>query len=308
MSERTETWANALLAPWLEEADPRALAVCRFIVFGFVWPGFRFGSVGSFAAFEGVSWHPIGILGWLHVPLFGPSVLSVLGAGLTLASGFALAGFCYRFAAPIAALLELYSAWVVQSSGKINHGNLLFTLVIFVLAFSRAADAWSLDAFIAARRGAPRPGRSAEYHWPVRFIALMIATMYGAAGLTKLVQSGFSWAFGDTLQRFLLSHHFTHHPPTELGVLLADYPLLCRVLAFLALCLELASPLALVNRALYRTIFPSLASLQLMIWLLLGVLFREMVANFACLLPWGLLIARGDALVEKCRVRGSEAH
>ena len=45
-----------------------------------------------------------------------------------------------------------------------------------------------------------------------------------------------------------------------------------------------------------------------MIWLMLGVLFREMVANFACLLPWGLLIARGDELAEKWRLRRRGAH
>ncbi|HWP04502.1 MAG TPA: HTTM domain-containing protein [Polyangiaceae bacterium] len=287
---------KAFIVPWLREADPRALAVVRLILFGYAWPGFRFGSKASFAEFEGVSWHPIGIPALLQVPLLSPAGLDIVGVLITFTTGFALLGFGYRLTAPLAAFLKLYASWVVQSSGKVNHGGLLFTLVLFVIAFSHAADAWAVDAFLRRRKGFPRPGPSAEYHWPVHFIALLCVTMYGAAGLTKLGVSGPEWALGDGLRLRFLSHHFTHQPPTRLGVWLADYPLVCRVLASASLCLEFASPLALWNRSVYRTVLPCLALLQLMIWLTLGVRFREMVATFACLLPWGALIARLDAL------------
>lgn len=291
-----ELCSKAFVEPWLRPSDPRALAVCRLLLFGLAWPGFRFGSQTAFAEFEGTTWHAIGIPRLLHVPLVGPDALRAIGVGVTLSTGLALLGLGYRFAAPLAALLKLYSAWVSQSAGKINHGGLLFTLVLFVIAFSHASDAWSLDALIRRRRHRPRPERSAEYGWPVRFIALMVVTMYGAAGLTKLIVSGPAWAFSDNLRALLLSHHFVHRPPTMLGVWLADYPTLCRVLAFLSLCLEVTSPLALFNRHYYRIVVPSLAALQLMIWLTLGVLFREMVVVFACLLPWNALIARLDPL------------
>jgi len=291
-----ELCSKAFVEPWLRPADPRALAACRLILFGLAWPGFRFGSQAAFAEFEGTTWRAIGIPSVLHVPLFGPDALRAIGVGVTLATGLSLFGLGYRFAAPLAALLKLYSSWVGQSAGKINHGSLLFTLVLFVIAFSHASDAWSVDALVRRLRRRPQPERSAEYGWPVRFIALMVVTMYGAAGLTKLIQSGPAWAFSDNLRTLFLAHHFTHHPPTQLGVWLADYPTLCRVLAFLSLCLELTSPLALFSRYYYRIVLPSLAALQLMIWLTLGVLFREMAVVFACLLPWGALIERLDSL------------
>jgi hypothetical protein len=288
---------KAFLEPWLRPSDPRALAACRLILFWCAWPGFRFGSHAAFAEFEGgPGWQGVGLPGLLHLPLAGPAGFAAVGVGITLCTGLALAGLGYRVVAPIAAFLKLYAAWVPQGAGKINHGGLLFTLVLFVIAFAPAADAWSLDAVIRRVRGRPRAEPSAEYTWAIRFIALMVVTMYGAAGLSKLIRSGLGWAFSDNLQRLLLGHQFTSDPPTMLGVSLASYPLLCRALACMALGFEITAPLALFSRTYYRVVIPGLAALQLMIWLTLGVLFREMLFVFACLLPWNAWVARADEL------------
>jgi hypothetical protein len=57
-------------------------------------------------------------------------------------------------------------------------------------------------------------------------------------------------------------------------------------LAWGALLIELSSPLALLGKWPYRMLLGALASLQLGIWLLMGVAFTHMVALFSCLLPW----------------------
>lgn len=290
---------KAFLEPWLKPSDPRAVAICRWILFWFAWPGFRFGrghaAYAEFAASTG--WQGVGLLGMLHVPLAGPSGQAAIAAALTITAGLALVGLGYRFVAPVAALLKLYIAWIPQGSGKINHGGLLYTLVLVVIAFSPAADAWSLDAVIRRLRGRPRAERRMEYTWPIRFIALMVVTMYGAAGLSKLIHSGLGWALSDNLRNLLLWHHFITKPPTMLGVFLADYPTLCRALAFGALWLEVTGPLALFNRTYYRLVIPGLASLQLMIWVTLGVMFKEMILVFACLLPWDTWLTHADRWV-----------
>lgn len=302
-SSGVPTWLSAfgrsLITPWLLKADPRALAVCRLILFGFVWPGFHVSSVNAYAAFRTITFRGVGLLEALGVPLFSPPVLDSIGWASTVTCTCALFGVLFGLTAPVAALLNLYQNWVVQSSGKTNHGGLLFTCVLFVLAFSRASDAWSLDALVRHLRGKPRPAPSAAYRWPVAFIGAMVATQYGAAGLSKLRHSGWEWGLSGSLRWRLLSHQFTHEPPTKLGVWIARSPGLSKVLGTAALLLEVSSPLSQLNKWAYRLIIPSLALLQFCIWLMMGVMFREMIVIFACLLPWNALITRLDPIAEK---------
>ena len=290
---------RALIRPWLLRADPRALAICRLILFYFCWPGFRNSGVLDFAEFRTTTFRGIGIPAALHVPLFSSPILETIGYVNTAAAGCALVGLLYGLSGPVAATVNLYQNWVVQSSGKANHGGLLFTSVLFVIALSRAADAWSVDALIRRLRGKPAPRPSAAYRWPTTFIGALVATQYGAAGLSKLIHSGWQWGLSGQLRWRLLSHQFTHSPPTRIGVSLARSLTLCRVLGTSALLLELSSPLALLNKWAYRVIIPSLALLQLCIWLMMGVYFREMVPIFACLLPWNAAVARLDVLTAK---------
>jgi hypothetical protein len=297
--QRLAAVGRALIRPWLLRADARALAICRLIVFYYCWPGFGDRGVVAFAEFRGTTFRGIGIPAALHVPLFSSPVLESIAHVNTAATGCALVGLLYGFTAPLAATLGLYQNWVVQSSGKANHGGLLFTSVVFVLACSRAADAWSVDALVRRLRGKPAPRPSAAYRWPTTFIGALVATQYGAAGLSKLIHSGWQWGFSGQLRWRLLSHQFTHSPPTRIGVSLARSLTLCRVLGTSALLLELSSPLALLNKWAYRVIIPSLALLQLCIWLMMGVYFREMVAIFACLLPWNAAVAQLDVLAAK---------
>ena len=297
--QRLAAVGKALIRPWLLRADARALAICRLILFYFSWPGFHSSGVLEFAEFRTTTFRGIGIPAALHVPLFSAPVLESISNVNTAASGCALLGLMYGFTAPVAATASLYQNWVVQSSGKANHGGLLFTTVLFVIAFSRAADAWSIDALVRRLRGKPGPRPSAAYRWPTTFIGALVATQYGAAGLSKLIHSGWQWGLSGQLRWRLLSHQFTHSPPTRIGVALARSLPLCRVLGTSALLLELSSPLALLNKWAFRVIMPSLALLQLCIWLMMGVYFREMIPIFACLLPWNAAVAQLDVLAAK---------
>lgn len=292
---------------WFSPADPRVLALCRVLIFWHVWPGFRVRDVAAFADFRTSAWYPVSFFEVLSLSLPDAPVLHALSFGASVAAFCPLIGLCYPLAAGASALLELYLRGVPQNFGKINHSENLLIFALFVFAFARAADVWSADALIGRAFGrAPRPVVASDrYRWPVRFLTLLVVTMYAAAGASKLINSGWDWAFSSSFRWLLLRHHFTHHPPTRLGVWIADYPALCQALAFSALCIELAAPLALFGKWPHRVFIFSLFMLQVNIWLLLGVRFSAMLPLFACLLPWHQALVAGDACWRWVRARAA---
>jgi hypothetical protein len=272
---------------WFAPADPRALAICRMLVFWRAWPGLYVRDYSMYADFKSSAWYPVSFFRDGLVPLLDSSGLQLLSLASTVATGLALIGFAYPIAAPVAALTTLYLNGVPQNFGKVDHGDNLFVFALLVFAFARAADAWSVDALLSRLfRKSPRPAPSARYRWPQRFIAVLIVTMYAAAGTSKLMKSGWQWALSDSFRNLLLRHHFTHHPPTQIGVWIARSPGLCRALALGALLTELASPLALFGRWFGALLLGALFLLQVSIWLVIGVRFSPMLPLFACLLPW----------------------
>jgi hypothetical protein len=284
--------ARSMAGAWFAPQDPRALAVCRVILFWFIWPGLKLPHYAQYADLRDSAWYPVSFFS-LGVPLLSRGTLEVMSAVFSVASLCALTGFLYPFTAPLTAVLTVYFLGLPQNFGKINHDGLV-PMALLVLGLARSADVWSIDAWLkrrifprAAAESASR-GRqfSGEYRWPIQFLALLVVSMYGAAGWTKLLKAGWDWAFSDSFRLLLLRHHFTHQPVTEIGVWLANFPTVCQWLAFGAMFIEILCPLALLSPWMYRIFIPSLALMQLSIWLLMGVLFRHMVYVFLCLLPW----------------------
>jgi vitamin K-dependent gamma-carboxylase-like protein len=283
-------WLAALLRyqhdAWFAPADPRALAICRVVLFGDVCWSLSQDDLTAYADFAPTAWYPVSFFRAWSVPLLGAEGLKGLCLVATLATLAAMLGIAYRVSAPIGALAMLYQRGVPQNFGKVNHSQNLLIVAVFVFACARAADVWSFDAWVGRRWARqPPPAPNGCYRWPLRFISLTIVTMYGAAGLRKLLRSGLHWALGDSFRLLLLRHHFTHSPPTRIGVWIADSRW-CKALALSALALETSSPLAMLSRRVYRVIVPSLFVLQASIWLTLGVYFRPMLPLFVCLLPW----------------------
>jgi Vitamin K-dependent gamma-carboxylase len=300
ISQQPSVWSRlrARMAElWFAPGDARALALCRIMIFWFIWPGFTPRQYGTFTEIQTLVWQPVGLFRAFDLRLLSEPVLNAMGVVHAVSAGCAMVGLWYRPAALTTAVLGVYLYSISQNFGKINHNNNLLTLTPFIFAFARAADVWSVDQWLAKRRGsvtATLP--SGEYRWPIQFVALLIATMYTAAGLSKLWRTGMDWAEGERFARLLLRHHFTHSPPTDLGVVLASHPLLCKVFAAGALVLELAAPLSLVARLPRAIILTSLGLLQLSIWLLMGVGFVQMIPLFLCVLPWQWLLRQLDRL------------
>lgn len=286
---------------WFAPADARTLAIGRILIFWYAWPGFTVQDFAVFADLASSAWYPVSFFRAWSVPLLDGTGLQALAVVASVATLFALLGLLYPISAPVAAFASLYLRGVPQNFGKVNHAENLIMIALVIFACARAADAWSIDAWLTRRwqqlrrLGAQATLQSGAYRWPMRFVALLVATMYTAAGCSKLLRSGWDWAFSSSFQHLLLRHHFTHVPPTQVGVWIATMPLLCKALAFGALATELATPLALFGRLPFGLMFSALFSMQVSIWLLMGVRFSAMLPLFLCLLPWHAVLARLDA-------------
>jgi uncharacterized membrane protein YphA (DoxX/SURF4 family) len=311
---------------WFGPSDPRVLAICRVLLFWYVWPGFSVTNYSGYAQLERWAWYPAGLFEAFSIAPPSASLLAIVSVMSSVSTLLALVGLLYPLAAPLAALSSFVLLGLPQNFGKVDHSENLLVLALLVFSFARAADAWSVDAWLRRWRGRSASGAttarahamqpSGHYTWPRRFLLLLIVTMYGAAGASKLLHSGWAWALSDSFRWLLLRHHFTHHPPTQLGVWIANYPMLCHGFALGALLTELLCPLSLLSRSFSRVLIPALFVLQGTIWLVLGVHFRAMFPVFYCLLPWPALLVlleragltrMADSFVARARPRPAPA-
>lgn len=119
----------------------------------------------------------------------GPRAAALLHAALAVAAALLALGGFTRTAA--AAFLLLSAEWARILPDADRGIDLLLRNVLFVLAFSRAGDAFSLDAWWATGRwagsGAPVPA------WPRRVLVLQIVAMYFTAGVQKYGQHWWPW-------------------------------------------------------------------------------------------------------------------
>ena len=70
-----------------------------------------------------------------------------------IAAVCAAAGFKGRIALPIAWVAGVFLNGFLTSQGKVVHNDVLLLLCMFVLIPARHTDVWSVDAWLARRRG-----------------------------------------------------------------------------------------------------------------------------------------------------------
>ncbi|HEX2731186.1 MAG TPA: HTTM domain-containing protein [Polyangiaceae bacterium] len=285
---RCGVWALARLEnTFLARRSPLDLAMLRLILYGYVAV---FETHRKFTwSTQRASFSPVGIYNWTG--LISDHTLSLMQRVGQVAAIACCVGVGFRFAAPVCALALVYPMGLANNFGKINHPDNLLAVALVLLAFCRAGDGLSIDAWLRRRRGETFEA-SAEYRWPIAAIWLSVAGMYWAAGVAKVLHTGWEWAFSDNFQLLLLRHHFTHSPPTRVGIWIAQFPALCVALAVGALSWELLAPLLLLGGRWTLVFGGGLIGLQVGIFLLLGVAFRSMAPVFAAFLPWQLLAER----------------
>src|SRR5205814_7260992 len=90
-----------------------------------------------------------------HMPSRGVLLAALIIC--VIAAVCAAAGLQGRVALPIAWVAGVFLNGFLTSQGKVVHNDVLLLLCMFVLIPARHSDAWSVDAWLARRRGEPAP-------------------------------------------------------------------------------------------------------------------------------------------------------
>jgi hypothetical protein len=238
-------WLESLREPAPAErlAGFRAL-VGAFAVFYLIWRSPGLTSVTTLSSWE---FSPVGLAKLLSAPLPAWLVVGALLLALPFGVGFAL-GYRYRLTAPIFALLLLWVTSYRNSFGMLFHTENLLVLHVGLLAFSPAADAWSLDA----RRGGEAAGRDARYAQVLNMACALTVVTYFVAGVAKLKLGGLDWLQGEQLRGQIAYDNLRKvqlgRSASALGVWFVRHPGVFPPLAVMTLLIELGAPLALLSR------------------------------------------------------------
>jgi len=281
---------------WFEPGPAMTLGICRMVFFGmlFLWQlPHDFAPWGEYAS---VFWMPIWLFQTLHLPVFAPSTLVWVQAVWKMALLLSAIGLFTRSAMFVAFTLGIYLLGLPHNFGQTQHFDTLVVFASGALALSRAGDAFSCDALIAAvRRGpASTPHDSDEYTWPIRFVWVAMALIFFAAGLSKWRHSGLAWIFSDSFALTLLrqQYHISDGDPlTSWGIVVAHHAWLAHTLAAAAIGIETLFPLTLFSRRARAVLVPCGLLFLIGIRLLMGPTFEQFMMCYVFWVPWARVIA-----------------
>jgi hypothetical protein len=143
------TWS----AFWFTPERPDNLGLLRALFYGLLLAFYAGAGWAEWAEVSPAFWFPITLFKVLHLPVLGAStlvVLSLLWKASLLSSAL---GLFSRGSALVAAVVGCYLLGLPHNFGKTHHFDAMVVLILGILACSRAADAFSLDRWLARRRG-----------------------------------------------------------------------------------------------------------------------------------------------------------
>ncbi|PWT86718.1 MAG: hypothetical protein C5B57_00555 [Blastocatellia bacterium] len=190
---------------WFAPGSASALGICRLVFFTWlsVWMSRRnFVLAGEYTS---VLWMPIWFLDNLSLPGLTTNALASIQWVWRIALALSAVGYLTRVSMPVAFVLGAYLLGLWPNFGPPHYIDTLVVIATGGLALSRAGDAWSIDALVAAaslRRAGPPPA-SGHYRWPIRFVWVATALVVCVAGISQLRQSGLHWTLSDSLSMFL---------------------------------------------------------------------------------------------------------
>ncbi len=283
---------------WFQPSAPTSLAVNRILFYGIVlyYYGFVFSRAdfAAWAAFPDAFWDPIWYFRWLHLPALSAGALGVLALVWKMSLAFSALGLFTRASSAVSLVLGAYLLGLMQCFGKTHHFDYPVLIVLGILALSRCGDALSLDRAFRARAGsaagaaAAEVSPSGEYTWPIRLVWVLTALVFFGAGVSKLRRSGLPWILSENMRYVLLSHHYSHEPPTTWGLYVAQTAWAPRLMGLLTILLEVGAPLALLGRTLRWIFIPGLLMMQIGIHLLTGA-FEPFWYLYVFWVPWDRL-------------------
>jgi hypothetical protein len=298
--------ASAWDRVWFAPTQAHSLAAFR-IGFGLLWIVITLSSLPNWMRFYGRD----GIVpfSWLGDPFFArPSLLSVSASDqwtwaffvFTLAAAICFTVGYRTRVATIALYLTVIS--MVNRTPTVTHGeDLVSRPLLFFACFASLGDAWSVDAWLRSRRGAPAPAAGAI--WPLRMMQISVAFVY-LFSLPAKPSDDRAWIDGTALYYVMASENWSRFP--HLATLFAYGPL-TSLLTVGTLVVEGAFPFLVWWSRTRWIALGSLAALQVGIAVLVGHVFNfnvVMLASFLLFVPDEALartVGRAGAAVRQLR-------
>jgi predicted DCC family thiol-disulfide oxidoreductase YuxK len=282
---------------WFDTSAATNLGVSRIIFFGVLAAFYMPHDFAVWGAVSPTLLQPIWLFQEFRLPVFSPAGLTLIETAWKLSLVLACLGLCTRASMVVAAVLGTYLVGLPHNFGQIYHFDALLVLAFWILAFSRAGDAWSIDGLIRAARnpdGPPLP-RSGEYTWPGQLILVALSLVFFAAGVAKVWTSGIEWALSDHMAILLrrVQYHISDADPVvNWGGHIAELPWAPRLLAAMTMITETCYPLSLFSRRLRVPLILGGISLIVGIRLLMGPTFEQFLIVNVFWVPWDRVGAR----------------
>ncbi len=267
--------------------------MCRMLFYAAMAVLYWSRDVVAWTSVSPVFWQPIPLFRALGLGVLPPAALAVAVAVWKVSLLLSAAGLVTRLSTGAAAVLGTYLIGLPQNFGKIHHADAILVFALWIVAFSRSGDGWSLDSLIRAVRKpqASPPPPSGEYTWPFRMMWLVMSLIFFAAGVSKLRHSGLAWITENALAGFLIR---ANDPVgraagaawTDWGLWIARVPWLTFLLGAGSLALELFFPLALFSRTARRIIPAAVLGVQLGISAFMGPDFLRFLVAYLFWVPW----------------------
>jgi len=287
----SRSWLQRLTNYWFEPAAPTNLCASRVLFYS--------GLLVLYWSEDFRNWGSVSQAFWLPLPAFqalglrplSVDSLNVIQVVWRTALALSAIGLFTRVSMIVACVLGFYLLGLPHNFGHVFHFDALLVIAMVTLAFSRAGDAWSVDA---RRLGRPQPPPSGEYTWPIRLIWLSMAFVFLGAGLSKLRHGGIAWVASPNMAIILTraAYHVSDADPvTTAGLWIAAHSWLSETLALTALVVELGLVAALFSVRARAVLVPAAACMLVGIRLLMGPTFGGFLIVNVFWVPWDAVLA-----------------
>lgn len=232
---------------------------------------------------------PFGV-GWL-VPLLTitPESVRLVRVVLWIACALAGVGLFSQASMAVAVLAASYVMLVPQLGGAVFHDHHLLWLAVIVAA-SPCGDALSIDAWLARRRGAPRPTRGRAHGAAIRAAWLVLGCVFFFPGVHKLRTSGLDWILSDNL-RNQMWWKWAEDPATQPSFRIDRYPTLLHLGAGAAVAFELAFPFLIFGRRTRALGVIAALLFHAATEHFMGIRFTVLWVTYGVFVPWERLLA-----------------
>lgn len=278
-----------------EPATADALGMWRAFTCGWLLVALLFIDLVQFGLLPEAVYQPVSLFRIFNLPQVEYATLRILYWVWVGVLVLACVGAGSRISVPVAALIGFILLGVMNNYGKIHHSYNLPMMLLFVLAFSRCGEGFSLDALIGRRPA--HCGSDPDYGWPLALGRIAFAVLMGLGGLSKIFGN---WippdldAFEFLFARGIAIAELKGFSMSPLTLWFANNGLLAMVAAYIAMVLELAAPIALFRGGLVRfVIVGGLLGMQVFNALVLGIHINvPWLAGYVVFLPLDALSAR----------------